>query len=186
MITICSRFIGSFKLGDNINYNLRILSLLYATYSRVDDGRKRLLCKPIIILNTSIIEAVLHDFVACRIRSYTREGVNSLLHSIVGAVRGKQIDEFEKYIACARKHDLLKVQDDLFYDKLDFLRKLRNRVHIQNTKGHFEFDDGDAFTEDRKLISEECLKKVLQQMEKYHLRDESIGNHVDVFVLPWD
>jgi hypothetical protein len=61
MFSIESKFIGNFKLGDNIVHNLNVLDLLYRVYADEDNEGKRLLCKPIILLLVSIIEAVLYD-----------------------------------------------------------------------------------------------------------------------------
>ena len=62
MFTVSSRFIRNFKLGDNINHNLKILSLLYRQFDCAAEPDKRLLCKPITILLVSIVEALLYDF----------------------------------------------------------------------------------------------------------------------------
>ena len=72
MFTVSSNFIGNFKLGDNINHNLEILQLLYRQFDQSKFRNKRLLCKPIIIIVVSIIEAVLHDF-HFRIQRHTFE-----------------------------------------------------------------------------------------------------------------
>jgi hypothetical protein len=104
--------------------------LLYDYYNREDWAGKRRLCKPIIILLVSIIEAVLHDFHG-RIRKFTYEGVVNLPSEIILYVRSKMMDDLEKYIASARKHDLFGAQDAAFYNLLDELRRLRNRIHIQ-------------------------------------------------------
>ena len=74
MFRIRSNFIGNFKTGDNVNYGLRVLSLLYKHFSSSTEYEQMLLCKPIILLLVSIIEAVLHDF-HVRMRDYTIEGV---------------------------------------------------------------------------------------------------------------
>ena len=50
-----------------------------------------------------------------------------------------------------RKHDFFELADTAFYDDLDQLRRLRNRIHIQNVKNDFEPDDANAFTEGRKV-----------------------------------
>jgi hypothetical protein len=117
MFTVGSGFIGNFKLGDNINHNLAVLALLYR-YSREGDAEsKRLLCKPITILLVSVIEAVLHDFHS-RIRTFTWEGVMNLPPSISEYVRSlRRIDELEKYIASAKKHDFFDAADQGFYDR---------------------------------------------------------------------
>ena len=62
MVTIESKFIGDFKIGDNINCNLEILALLYDRFNGGDQQQRRLLCKPIVVLLASIVEAVLYDF----------------------------------------------------------------------------------------------------------------------------
>ena len=43
LFSINSNFIGSFKLGDNINYNLDILALLYRIYQEGDERERGLL-----------------------------------------------------------------------------------------------------------------------------------------------
>lgn len=105
MVTINSNFIGNFKLGDNICFNLKILKTLYNCRLAGNAEQKTHLRKPIILLNVSIIEAVLYDFHA-RVKTFTREGVANLSATVVAYMQGKQIDELERYIASAKKHDL--------------------------------------------------------------------------------
>ena len=50
MFTVSSGFIAIFKTGDNINYNLRILRLLYNRYANASNEDRRLLCKPITVI----------------------------------------------------------------------------------------------------------------------------------------
>lgn len=181
MVTYESKFIGDFKLGDNIVFNLSILKTLYAYRADGTPAQKRYLQKPITLLNISIIEALLYDFHS-RIRNHTREGM-ALPQKMLDAIRGKQIDEFEKYIASAKKNDFFDLKDTIFYDKLDELRKLRNRVHIQNTKNHFEKDDNQAFSEDRMILSEQALEEVIRTLARKHPRDH---DYVQKFELPWE
>jgi hypothetical protein len=182
MVTIKSKFMGDFKVGDNINHNLDVLGLLYRHYGEADEKEKRLLCKPIILLLVSIIEAVLYDL-HMRIKVFTVEGVKNLTASAADYIRLKKIDEFEKYIASAKKHDLFDSVDSGFYQQLDNLRKLRNRIHIQNTKNDFERNEYDAFNSDRKEMAEKALEKTLRTMDKKFAREH---DHVDEFKLPWD
>ena len=185
MFKVSSCFIGSFKLGDNINHNLRVLSLLYDYQSQCSPNQKTLLCKPIIILLASICEAVLSDL-HMRIRMYTIEGVQNIAQSVLDYVRSKKIDEFDKYIASARKHDFFDANDTDFYEVLDSLRKLRNRIHIQNTKGHFEPDEKKAFNYSRQIDAEKALEKVMKTMTAKYSRDSSVSGYVDDFELPWN
>jgi hypothetical protein len=185
MLTVSSCFIRNFKLGDNINHNLSVLALLYHYYNGADENGKRLLCKPIIILLVSIIEAVLHDFHS-RIRILTYEGVANLPSEIILYVRSKTMkDELEKYIASARKHDLFASKDAAFYDLLDELRRLRNRVHIQNIN-NFEPDDFNAFNNVRKAKAEQALEKTMKTLAANHPRPSHTQGYVSDFRLPFD
>lgn len=185
MFKVSSGFMGNFKLGDNINHNLRILSLLYDHQSKCATGQKTLLCKPIIILLASICEAVLSDF-HMRLRTYTFEGVKNITQHVLDYVRSKKIDEFDKYIASAKKHDFFDANDTNFYEALDSLRKLRNRIHIQNSKGHFEPDEEIAFNYGRQIKAEEALEKVMKTMVVKYSRNSSLSGYVADFELPWN
>jgi hypothetical protein len=179
--TVSSGFIGNFKLGDNINHTLDALSLLYET-QRAGESPS-LLCKPIIILVGSICEAVLYDLLCVRIKHHTVEGVKNIAKDVVNRIRGSHIDEFGKYIASVRKHDLLK--DVELYESLDELRKLRNRIHIQNTKAHFDPDDGKTFTSARQREAEKTLEKVIKTMARDYPRKGHCQGYVGDFRLPW-
>ena len=128
MFKVKSDFMGSFKVGDNINHNLRILSLFYGFQSNSIEEKKILLCKPIIITLTSICEAILWDL-HMRITNHTIEGVRNIAQSVINMIRSKKIDEFEKYIASAKKNDFFDVKDSQIYKDLDTLRKL-NQFYI--------------------------------------------------------
>lgn len=182
MFTIRSSFIGSFKLGDNINHNLDVLALLYRHHDASTQQERRLLCKPIILLLVSIIEAVLHDFHG-RIKLFTVEGVRNLPGEVIAHIRFVKIDQFGKYIVSARKHDFFDLADSEFYDRLDELRRLRNRIHIQNTKRDFEPDEINAFNSDRKWLAESVLEKTLRTMAAKFARNH---DHVRDFELPWE
>lgn len=175
---------GNFKLGDNINYNLSILSILYTARNSALLYQRGHYRKPIILLNISILEAILYDF-HLRAKTFTREGIQNVTENILEYIRSKKIDELEKYIASARKHDLFDLSDTNFYDCLDQLRRLRNRVHIQNTKSDFETDDAAAFNDVRLVLSEQALEQVMRTMaEKYRrILDKKF---VRDFVLPWE
>lgn len=177
---IQANFICRFKTGDNIKYNLSVLNELYTRYNEKEDD---FLLKPIIVLNVSIIEAVLHDF-HLRIKENTVEGVHSLQQSVLDFIRGKHIDRFEKYIDQAQKHDFFQLSHTSFYKKLHTLRKIRNRVHIQNTEAYTPVNERDVFTKSVKELSEVLLERTLKTMSEKHYRS-GIENYVGEFVLPW-
>ena len=185
MFRVNSDFICIFKIGDNINYNLKVLALLYDTQSNISNELKKLLYKPIIIIIASICEAILYDF-HVRIRNNIREGIRNLADNILNQIRSKKIDEFEKYIASARKNELFGEKDSIFYDEIDNLRKLRNRIHVQNKKGHFEPDEAVAFNSERKIMAEKILEQILKKMSEYYTRPVTITGYVEDFELPWE
>lgn len=184
MFTIRSDFIGSFKLGGNINHNLKILAYLYERQNDPTDHLSWVLRKPIIITIASICEAVLYDF-HFRICNFTREGVTGLDESSLDYVRSKHIDKFELYIASAKKQEFLGTRDDPIYDELEELRKLRNRVHIQNDKSDFEPNESEAFNRKRQEVSERTLEKMLKLISANHNRPPSVRGNVEPFKLPW-
>lgn len=183
MVTIESKFIGDFKLGDNIVHNLEVLELLYAQYAAASDRNKRLLCKPITLLLVSIIDAVLYDL-HYRIRTFTREGVRNVIESSAKYIRGlKKMDQFEKCIKSAEEHGLLEVKGSALYKQLDELRRLRNRVHIQNKNKDFEADEYDAFNEIRQIFAEKAVENTLRIMAVKYERNL---DYIKEFKLLWE
>jgi hypothetical protein len=183
MIVIQSKFIGEFKIGDNINHNLKALALLYGHYAAGNQEERRLLCKPIIVMLVSIIDAVLYDLHA-RIREFTREDIRNVIASSVERIRRmKKMDKLEKYIKSANEHGLLEPAGNHFYSQLDELRKLRNRVHIQNRWRHLPLDEYNAFDESKKLKAEKAVEKTLRIMAR---KFERKHDYVAEFVLPWE
>ncbi len=184
MFTVSSGFIGDFKLGDNINHNFRILAYLYQRQADPTDADTWLLRKPIIVLIGAICEAVLHDL-HMRMKLYTAKGVGGITSTVLAYVRGKKIDKFELYISSAKKHSLLGAPTEDIYNDLEQLRKLRNRVHIQNEKNHFEANDSQAFSAARQVAAEKALEKLIKTISANHPRPSHAIGHVADFDLPW-
>jgi len=186
MFSLPANFIGNYKIGDNINYNLRILDVLYELKnSPLESHKKELLYKPIIISIASLTEAILYDF-HLRIKLFTIEGVNNLTNNVVNYIRNKEIDEFEKLITSAKKHNLFGVVDNKFYEKLDFLRQIRNRVHIQNKRGVSPADEHEIFTKNNVELAELILEKIIKTMILEFPRKKENSTYVSDFVIPWD
>ena len=173
MIVVDSGFIGNFKLGDNIHHNLKVLNCFY----KLND---KILNKPKIVWISSIIEAILHDFYF-KTRLFTREGIKNLSEDVINFFRNKRADKFHHYINLA-KEKLLFGDNDI-YNKLDILRKLRNRIHIQNICNDLEIDERNAFTDERRTQAEETLTYILSHMATQHNRGH---NYVSKFELPWN
>lgn len=184
MFTINSSFIGQFKIGDNINYNLEVLAALYKAQRDVSETEQYLFNKPITITIASIAEAILCDFHS-RIRSLVVEGVPSLAERVVDAIRKKQIDDFKKYVQSARKNDLLHEGNSTLYDELEELTTVRNRIHIQNKKGELHSDEIQVFTDARRIRAERTLERLMKNMMTHHARGEGM-HYVQDFVIPWE
>jgi hypothetical protein len=155
---------------------------MYQQHAEASDAEKQLLCKPIVVMLVSLIDAVydLHT----RIKTFTRKGVENIIASSIGYVRTKKkIDEFGKYIASANKHGLIEPPADKFYDELDELRKLRDRIHIQNSKNYPPRNEHHAFTPDKKLLAEKAVGKAFRAMAKKYVRKLDC---VESFNLPWE
>lgn len=182
MVTYESSFVGDFKLGDNIVFNLSTLRYLYELYEAGNDQHKRYLQKPITILNISIIEALLHDFYT-RMKTFTREGVAGVSKDILARIGIGNYDEFGNLISSAKRYDFFDQKHNSFYETLDELRKLRNRVHIQNTKRQLEPDDHAAFSAARMIQSEQALERVIETLQRKYPRKQS---YTGSFVLPWN
>jgi hypothetical protein len=182
MVKIKSKFIGDFKIGDNINYNLEILALLYDRFNNGDQKQRRLLCKPIIVLLASILEAALYDFHK-RVRLFTFEGVQNLTVETINYIRASKIDDFEKYIESSKKQKLFGKSNEAFYERMHDVRRLRNRIHIQNKKNELPRDDRDVFTSPKKVLTEQVLEKTLRVLASDFARDK---DYVAEFTLPWN
>lgn len=179
--SVKANFIDVFKIGDNINFNLEVLKVLYESYDKLPDGKK--LIKPIVIINTSIAEAIFYDFIENRIRKANRTEI--LFAEILDVLRGKKLDKFEHYIAQAEKYDFFDSKDSKFYEAMHSLRRKRNRIHIQNTAWEKPRDEGEVFDEKLKTLSEKVLEKILSTMILKYPRREEYHGYVRDFELPW-
>lgn len=178
-----SSFIGDFQVARNISHSLAVVSTLWSLREEATSpATKRYLQKPMIILNVAIIEALLYDFHK-RVKWFTREGVMGMPVNIVTYIRGKQIDKLEALIASCRKHDLFDELGSSFYEDLDILRRIRNRVHLQNEKHDLEPDDAIAFSAERLFLSERAVEFVMLTLEAKYPR--SVNVYTPPFHLPW-
>jgi hypothetical protein len=185
MFNVNADFIGDFKLGDNINYNLKVLNHLYDIQTTIDNEKPEMLRKPIIVLLASIAEALLYDLHQ-RVKEYTIEGVTGMSAKVITYIRGKQIDKFELYISSVKKHNVLGPKTEPIYDGLHELRKIRNRVHIQNENNDYEANDAQAFSAARQKTAESSVEVLMKTFSKTHPRKQNAQGHVKSFALPWN
>lgn len=179
---IKANFIDVFKIGDNINYNLSVLKVLYEGYEKLPNSKK--LIKPILIINTSIAEALLHDFINNRIVRANR--TERIFEEILDTLRITKLDKFYHYITQAEKYDFFDMKDTGFYNAMHSLRKKRNRIHIQNIPWNKPDDEFEIFDEKSKILSEKVVEKILNTLVSKYPRREEYHGFVNDFELPWD
>jgi hypothetical protein len=180
---IPGNFIGSFKIGDNIDRNLETLNLLYGYYEKGSSDEKLLLIKPIVTLIAFIIEAILFDFRG-RARGHTQEKSVKIPSVLTSIFQTKPNDQLNFYIEQARKHSLFGARTKEICDRLNDLRLLRNRVHIQNKENHSPRDEKDAFDLKSKDEAEFLLKFIMKYMLDNHPRPKWAWFGQD-FILPF-
>lgn len=108
-----------------------------------------------------------------------------MLPETVAALREKDFSKLASLIDGAKKFDLFKANDD-FYEQLNELRKLRNRVHIQNEKRHFERKEAVAFNALRQREAETALEYIAKFLAAEHPRGPSTQGFVTDLNLPWN
>jgi hypothetical protein len=187
MQVIDSHFIGNFKDGDNICYNLNVLRVLYDQSKNVNSPDLMYTRKPKIVFIVSVIEAALDDLFY-KIRNYTVESVPNVPNEVFDKVRKntKSYSKFENQIKLAEKYDFFDVKETNFYDALDALRKLRNRIHIQNNLRYKPLNEAVAFTDSELVKSQKICEFILRKMASKFPRQVTARDYVDDFYLPWE
>jgi hypothetical protein len=121
---IVCKFIGDFKVGDNLVRNADALCELS------DCNEHGVFNKLMVIQAGSIVEAALHEIIY-RAQNFTREGVPNISKEDREELATKTVELFNNIINVMQKYDILKGLGAGIYDELRKLRKYRNKVHIQ-------------------------------------------------------
>lgn len=174
-------FIWDFKIADNILYNYDILISLIEK-----NTENSLLNKPIAIISTSILEAIMVDFIS-RLKTGTNHFPKSIKEDEKAKIKhylesegtdysyvkfgGKKIVKskklknfgFSKIIGIYEKYKLLG-EDENLYENLEKLSYFRNRIHIKNYFENFEKDESITFSNKRTLVS----LKIMEYISHYH------------------
>lgn len=182
-----SSFIGEFKSGDNIVYNLAILQILYDSYEGTVPDRQALLTKPIVFQIACVVEAVLVDL-ALRILQHTREGVPSLPPSKLAKVR-KKVEKSKDHLGFRRVISIFAESNTFdeepeFYSRLVQLSTVRNRVHISNRKHMEPLDEVDLFLEGAKVDAESLCEELVKKCASTFARGPHI-KYVKPLRFPW-
>jgi hypothetical protein len=122
--TILCKFIGDFKVGDNLVFNADLLCKL------VDSKECASFNKLIVLQAGAIIEASLAQIIY-RAQNFNREGVPNIIEADRQEIEGKKVERFRAIIDVMRKYKILDQFGASIYEELDELREYRNKVHIQ-------------------------------------------------------
>lgn len=182
---ITGTFMWSFKKGDNIVYNYDIVWELYKVRALVDDqSSKKKFNKPIIIILASIIECILDDFTN-RTQQFVHEKMQNITEAQVRDFKTKKRDKFEHYIQAAKKHNIFDSEDGKIYEDLDFMRKMRNRFHIQNSNYSLDADEYKIFTDSNRRLTEKAFERVIHSMMTRFYRWGGSKTQPKDMLYPW-
>ena len=174
----------SFKKGDNIVYNYKILWELYeAKNTAAYNHKKQLYNKPIILILASIIECILDDF-AIRIVGHVHDIVPNITDSQINDFKLKKRDKFDHHIVAARKHNLFDA-NRFFYDELIFIKNTRNRFHIQNSLGYAPADEYVLFTDQSLKRVENVFEYFIRKMIIKYYRGQAPNILPSEVPYPW-
>lgn len=191
-------FIWSFKKGDNVLYNFAILRSLYEAQAKAGVTEKSLFNKPIVVIIVAIIECLVADFID-RVKEHRREKVPNLTDDQIHAIRYKekggslverQMRELTHFIDQIQKHNLFGVETDDLYEAMHYFRRVRNRIHIQNSQStDLPADEYAVFTRQNLTAAQRLLESVIEAMfTKYYRqqeRDKLTSIEVRRFPYPW-
>lgn len=153
------QFFWDFKRMDNVNYNFEILEKLYEIKKQ---QKTDLLNKPITITIISMMECMLYDFII-RIKGHIYDKIPNLSQDIIDEIKDKYCEDvFGNIIAQVRKQDLLLASSSIIYDNLEQLRKIRNRIHIQNSKYELAADENSVFIDDNLNLAQNMFERICE------------------------
>lgn len=182
---ITDTFMWSFKKGDNIEYNYEIVWSMYEARDHAKNTSSRSMFNKLMILElTSIIECILEDF-SKRTQQSTRDPLPNITPSQLLDFKTKKRDKLEHYISMARKHNIFNSQNNRIYEDLDLLRKMRNRVHIQNSKNELPINESELFTKENLELSQKVFEFVIGRMMTRFYRWGAPKHTPSEMIYPW-
>lgn len=179
-----NQFFWDFKRMDNVNYNFEIITELYIL--KKTSTNPKLLNKSIIILIGSIIECCLYDFLV-RIKQFKSDLVPAITPAQVAFIKAaKETDLLKEIIIRVENQNLLLVNTgDTLYSDLEHLRKVRNRVHIQNKFASPPRSEQHAFSSDELNRAQICLERVVDVLCNSYQRNQLRPIPMTDFPRPW-
>ena len=179
-------FIWTFKIGDNILYNLDVIFQLVDDHNKLEGHNY---AKPTSVLCVSIIEAILVDFLE-RLDSATRHFPSKLdakRTDIKNELEAEKNDFQSTYKGKVYQYKRLRnfgykelvefyEKFHIFgpspnpYEALQNLGRFRNRVHIRNYFGNFERDESRTFSERRAQRTIDSMESIFKYFNKNYPR----------------
>ena len=179
-VDIECNFVGEFKVGDNLAYNCDVLFGLVAADNNGSFS------KPILIQLASIVEASLNEIIK-RAQQYVREGVPNITAEEQAEIVEKKIDKLNSLIDVSRKYRILNGISPTIYEDLHVLRKLRNKIHIQEDVDGFSRDENRIFTRSRHLKFLEIAQNLLAHLSQNYSRPKGFESYVRPIAFPrWE
>jgi len=177
--TIPCNFVGQFKVGDNLVFNVGLIRALIAA---TDVGN---LNKLIVIQAAAIVEAALQQII-WRAQNHYAEGVPNIAEADRAEIEKKTVDTFNVIIDVLKKHKVLDGLGADIYDELHRLRKYRNKVHIQKPIEipNVPADDDGAFSDGIRIWALGLNLRVLKHLSERFARPKQLTGYVGALTVP--
>lgn len=176
---IVCKFIGDFKVGDNLVRNADALCKLSAA------NENGVLNKLMVIQAGSIIEAALNEIIY-RAQNFNKEKVTNISEADRIAIAAKDIDKFNTIIDVMKKYKILDGLGAGIYDELHKIKKYRNKVHIQADVdiAGVSRDEDKAFSKDIVDWSLELTVRVLKHLTDKFARPKELEQFAHELSIP--
>jgi hypothetical protein len=178
---IVCRFVGDFKVGDNLVLNADALCKLSVS------NENGVFNKLIVVQAGSIVEAALHEIIY-RAQHFTREGVPNISQEDQAEIGNKTVELFNNIIKVMEKYNILNGLGDSIYADLHKLRKYRNKVHIQTDVDieRVSRDEAVAFSTDIVIWTLSLSIRVLKHLSEQFPRPEHLERFAHNLSIPTD
>lgn len=176
---ISCRFIGEFKVGDNLVRNAE--ALCHLSTSNKDGVFNKLM----VIQSGCIVEAAL-DQIVYRAQNFNREGVPNISEEDRKKIEATQIDRLNNLLQAMKKYKVLDGMGEGIYAELDDMREYRNKVHIQSDlkiKGASR-DEDRAFSDKVVSWSLDLCIRVLKHLNERYARPAELKKFAHTLSIP--
>lgn len=176
---IVCKFIGDFKVGDNLLLNADALCKLSA------GNENGAFNKLMVIQAGSIIEASLNEIIY-RTQNFNKEKVVNISEADRKEIAAKRIDKFNTIIDVMKKYKILDGLGAGVYDELHKIRKYRNKVHIQDDVdiAGISRDESSAFSTSIITWSLALTVRILKHLNAQYSRPKELEQFAHELSMP--